>query len=112
MGREACSPDVDYLFKKFQKHIKPEKNITTKKTPQNIASNPKTSSNLKEKKQKIPQISKKVPVKLVRPRPLTMGCNEFEYMELEDAQINCQEIIDNINRNRRVLNQNSSNKTP
>ena len=97
---------MDYLFKKFQKHIKLEKNISTKKIPQNFAPNPKTSSNLKDKKQK------KMPVKLVRPRPLTMGCNEFEYMELEDAQINCQEIIDNINRNRRVLNQNSSNKTP
>ena len=72
--RETRSPDVDYLFKKFQKHIKLGEKKAQQKKP-----NIKNFSNSKEKK-KIP-LSKKVPVKLFRPRPLTMGCNDFEYME-------------------------------
>ena len=39
-----------------------------------------------------------------------MGCNnDFDYMELPAEKVDCQEIIDNLNKNRKVLysNQNS-----
>lgn len=99
------SSDVNYLFKKFQKNVKLENNTTSmkKQTAKNV------SQTKEKKKNQISNVSKKSE-KVARSRPLTMGCNnDFDYMELPAEKIDCQEIIDNLNKNRKVLysNQNS-----
>jgi len=93
------------LFKKFQKNVKVENNVnhSKKQTAKNL------SQTKEKKKNQISNISKKSE-KVSRSRPLTMGCNnDFDYMELPAEKVDCQEIIDNLNKNRKVLysNQNS-----
>lgn len=108
------SPDFDGLFKKFQKNVKGDKNSNKKP-----ACHIKNLSTAKETKPRKNASSKKVPVKLIRHnRPMTMAGISNDLVEYIDdlrniEKVDCQEIINNINRNRKALSLNyisTSNK--